>query len=120
MSGTEKIMPPEGRFDGYGKSTRPPEDAVLTHVGPGTPGGEYWRKFWFPVAMTQEVTDLPLRLQILGEDLVLFRDRSDRYGLLQLHCSHRNTSLEFGLIEEHGISCCYHGWLFDAEGTILE
>lgn len=119
MSETEQIRPPEGRFDGYEKSIRPSEDAVLTHVGPGTPGGEYWRKFWFPVAMTQEVTDLPLRLRILGEDLVLFQDRSDQYGLLQLHCSHRNTSLEFGLIEEHGISCCYHGWHYDIDGTIL-
>jgi len=119
MNGTSHIRPPEGRFDGYEKSIRPSEDALLTHVGPGTPGGEYWRKFWLPVAMTQEVTDLPLRLRILGEDLVLFRDGSDRYGLLQLHCSHRNTSLEFGLIEERGISCCYHGWHYDIDGTIL-
>ena len=119
MSATEQIRPPEGRFDGYEKSVRPLEDAELTHVGAGTPCGEYWRRFWFPVAMTQEITDLPLRIRILGEDLVLFRDKSERYGLLQLHCSHRNTSLEFGLIEEHGISCCYHGWHYDIDGTIL-
>ena len=119
MDGTGQVRPPEGRFDGYETSSRPPEDAVLTRVGPGTPCGEYWRRFWFPVAMTREVTDAPLRIRILGEDLVLFRDGSGRYGLLQLHCSHRNTSLEFGLVEERGISCCYHGWHYDIDGTIL-
>ena len=120
MSEAQQVQPPEGRFDGYETSARPAEDAELTHVGPGTPCGEYWRRFWFPVAMTQEVTDLPLRIRILGEDLILFRDKSGRYGLLQMHCSHRNTSLEFGLIEERGISCCYHGWHYDIDGTILE
>ena len=119
MDGTGQVRLPEGRFDGYEKSSRPPEDAVLTRVGPGTPCGEYWRRFWFPVAMTREVTDVPLRIRILGEDLILFRDGSGRHGLLQLHCSHRNTSLEFGLIEERGISCCYHGWHYDIDGTIL-
>ena len=120
MSEAQQFQPPEGRFDGYETSTRPAEDPELTQVCPGTPCGEYWRRFWFPVAMTQEVTDLPLRIRILGEDLVLFRDKSGRYGLLQIHCSHRNTSLEFGLIEERGISCCYHGWHYDIDGTILE
>ena len=119
MRSSQSIEPPAGRFEGYGSSTRPKEDQELTHVGPRTPCGEYWRRFWFPIAMTKEVTDLPLRLRILGEDLVLFKDRSDHYGLLHMHCSHRNTSLEFGLIEEHGISCCYHGWHYDVDGTIL-
>lgn len=109
-----------GPFRGYYKAGRPPEDPELTRVGPGTPGGEYFRRFWIPVAMTQEVKDLPLRLRILGEDLVLFRDKSGRYGLLHLHCSHRNASLEFGVIEKQGIRCCYHGWLYDVDGTILE
>ena len=119
MSDTQQVRGPDGRFDGYATSARPAEDPEPTHVGPGTPCGEYWRRFWFPVAMTQEVTDLPLRIRILGEDLVLFWDGSGRYGLLQLHCSHRNTSLEFGLIEQRGISCCYHGWHYDIDGTIL-
>ena len=119
MSEAQQIQPSEGRFDGYETSVRPAVDAELTHVGPETPCGEYWRRFWFPVAMTQEVTDLPLRIRILGEDLVLFRDKSGRYGLLHMHCSHRNTSLEFGLVEERGISCCYHGWHYDIDGTIL-
>ena len=70
--------------------------------------------------MTQELTDLPKRIRILGEDLVAYRDKSGTYGLLHLHCSHRNASLEFGVIEERGLRCCYHGWLYDADGTILE
>ena len=64
--------------------------------------------------------DLPLRVTILGEDLVVFRDLSGAVGLLELHCPHRGTSLEFGLIAEQGIRCCYHAWLFDVDGTILE
>ena len=98
----------------------PKEDEYLTHVGPGTPAGEYLRRFWQPVAYLQQLTDLPLRLEIMGEELVLFRDGRGQLGLLELHCSHRGTSLEFGLIEERGIRCCYHGWLFDVQGGILD
>ena len=98
----------------------PTEDKYLTHVGPGTPGGEYLRRFWQPVAYSDELKDLPLRVEIMGEELVLFRDGRGEVGLLELHCSHRGTSLEFGLIEEQGIRCCYHGWLFDTVGRILD
>jgi hypothetical protein len=69
----------------------PQEDTELTHVGPGTPCGEYLRRFWQPVALSAELTDLPRRLRILGEDLVLFRDKTGRTGLLQLYCSHRGA-----------------------------
>ena len=96
------------------------ESEVLSRVGPGTPCGEYLRRFWQPVAFADELQDLPRALRILGEDLVIFRDRAGRVGLLQLHCSHRGTSLEFGLVSERGIRCCYHGWLYDVDGTILE
>ena len=96
------------------------EDEELTHVGPETPGGEYFRCFWHPIALTTDVESAPLRLRILGEDLVLFRDLSGRLGLLELHCPHRGTSLEFGKLDETGIRCCYHGWHFDIDGTILE
>jgi len=95
-------------------------DDELTHVGPDTPGGEYFRCFWHPIALTTDVENTPLRLRILGEDLVLFRDLSGRLGLLELHCPHRGTSLEFGKLDETGIRCCYHGWHFDVDGTILE
>ncbi len=107
-------------FAAYQYRELPPADAELTAVGPGTPCGEYLRRFWQPVAYAAELGELPLRRTILGEDLVLFRDGSGQVGVLQLHCSHRGTSLEFGLISERGIRCCYHGWLFDVDGAILE
>src|SRR5262244_3100953 len=64
--------------------------------------------------------DVPRRVTILGEELVVFRDLSGRIGLLELHCPHRGTSLEFGLLSERGVRCCYPGWLFDVDGAILE
>jgi nitrite reductase/ring-hydroxylating ferredoxin subunit len=108
------------RFGGYFHRNVPDEDAELTHVGPDTPGGEYLRRFWQPVCFSDDLSDLPRRIRILGEDLVAFRDRSGGVGLLELHCPHRGTSLEFGLIDAKGIRCCYHGWLFAAGGEILE
>jgi nitrite reductase/ring-hydroxylating ferredoxin subunit len=107
-------------YSAYYHRERPSADDELTRVGPGTPCGEYLRRFWQPVIPSEELGDLPRRLRILGEDLVAFRDRSGAVGLLELHCPHRGTSLEFGLISERGIRCCYHGWLFDVDGTILE
>jgi len=108
------------RFGGYYHRDVPKEDAELTHVGPGTPCGEYLRRFWQPICFSDDLRDLPLRVTILGEDLVAFRDLRGTVGLLELHCPHRGTSLEFGLISNRGIRCCYHGWLFDVDGTILE
>jgi len=98
----------------------PAPDPVLTQTGPGTPCGEYLRQFWQPVVFARDLGDVPRRLRIMGEDLVAFRDRSNRVGLLQLHCTHRGTSLEFGMPAERGLRCCYHGWLFDVDGRILE
>ena len=62
----------------------------------------------------------PRRFGFSGEDLVAFRDRSGRVGVLQRHCSHRGASLEFGIIQPRGIRCCLHGWVYDIDGTILE
>jgi len=107
-------------YSAYHHRARPGEDEELTRVGPGTPCGEYLRRFWQPVILTQELGELPRRVRILGEDLVAFRDRSGAIGLLELHCPHRGTSLEFGLVGDNGIRCCYHGWLFGVDGTILE
>jgi nitrite reductase/ring-hydroxylating ferredoxin subunit len=107
-------------YSAYEYREEPPEDAELTHVGPGTLCGEYFRRFWHPIAFSSELKDLPLRRKIMDEDLVIFRDKRGRVGVLQLHCSHRGTSLEYGLVSECGIRCCYHGWLFDVDGTILE
>jgi phenylpropionate dioxygenase-like ring-hydroxylating dioxygenase large terminal subunit len=107
-------------YSAYHHRERPPKDEELTRVGPGTPCGEYLRRFWQPVILSSELGELPRRLRLLGEDLVAFRDKSGAIGLLELHCPHRGTSLEFGLIGDKGIRCCYHGWLFDCDGTILE
>jgi nitrite reductase/ring-hydroxylating ferredoxin subunit len=107
-------------YSAYHHRERPKEDEELTRVGPGTPCGEYLRRFWQPIVLGRELGELPRRIRILGEDLVVFRDKRGAIGLLELHCPHRGTSLEFGLIGEKGIRCCYHGWLFDVDGTILE
>lgn len=104
---------------GYGR-TMPLHDAELTQVGPGTPAGELFRRFWQPVGLSAELTDLPRALRILGEDLVLFRDGPGRVGLLDAHCAHRGASLYYGRVEPEGIRCCYHGWLFDVEGHCLD
>lgn len=107
-------------YAGYHLHDPDKEDAELTHVGPGTPGGEYLRRFWHPIAFSDELKDLPKRIKILTEDLVVFRDRSGRAGLVRAHCPHRGASLEFGIPSERGIRCCYHGWLIDIDGRILE
>jgi phenylpropionate dioxygenase-like ring-hydroxylating dioxygenase large terminal subunit len=107
-------------YSAYYFRDMPPEDAELTHVGPGTSCGEYFRRYWLPCELSAELKDLPRRIRILGEDLVVFRDKSGRVGVLQLHCSHRGTSLEFGVIVDRGIQCCYHGWHYDVDGSILD
>jgi len=108
------------RYSGYFHREVPEEDAELSHVGPDTPCGEYLRRFWQPICVSDELKDLPHRVKILGEELVVFRDLSGAVGLLELHCPHRGASLEYGLIDANGIRCCYHGWKFAADGTILE
>ncbi len=107
-------------YNGYYRSGVAKEDAELTHTGPGTPCGEYLRRYWQPICMSEQLTDLPLAVRIMSENLIVFRDLSGQVGLLHRQCSHRRTSLEYGVIAEHGIRCCYHGWLFDVDGTILE
>lgn len=100
--------------------TIPEPDPVLTRVGPGTPCGELMRRYWQPVCLSADLKDLTKPVRILGEDLIAFRDGQGRAGLLFFRCSHRGTSLEYGRVEERGIRCCYHGWLYDVEGTVLE
>lgn len=98
------------------------ENDLLTSVGPGTPCGEMLRRYWWPIGFSELVTEkqTPTKVRLLGEDFVLFRDGARRLGLLELHCSHRGTSLEFGRVEDQGIRCCYHGWLYDVAGHCLE
>jgi len=101
---------------------RPPAShrAELTEVGAGTPMGELLRRYWHPIGMAADATGTPRKVRVLGEDLVLFRDLSGRPGLVYPNCAHRGTSLYYGKVDERGIRCCYHGWLFDAQGHCLE
>ncbi len=107
-------------YAGYDTHLSSEIDDELTRVAPKTACGEYLRRFWHPVAISSELKDLPVAIRILGEDLVLFRDQSGRVGLVHKHCPHRQASLEFGKCEHHGIRCCYHGWHFDTDGTLLD
>jgi 5,5'-dehydrodivanillate O-demethylase len=98
------------------------ENDLLTRVGPGTPCGELLRRYWQPIARIGDVTEAaPTKhIRVLGEDLVLFRDRSGNVGLLADHCAHRGASLLYGRVEGRGIACAYHGWLYDTAGNCLE
>ncbi|MFP1678281.1 Rieske 2Fe-2S domain-containing protein [Alloalcanivorax sp. C16-2] len=112
---SDKLRP----YGGYFTNVVPEHDPELTETGPGTPMGEYMRTFWHPVCMSMELTDTPRFIKILGEELVVFRDKSGRVGVLHAHCVHRGASLEYGSIQEKGIKCCYHGMVFDVDGTCL-
>ena len=98
------------------------ENELLTRVGPGTPCGELLRRYWHPVSLSRDLTDeQPTQfVRLLGENLVLFRDKSGRLGLIADHCAHRGASLLYGRVEERGIACAYHGWLYDTGGACLE
>lgn len=98
----------------------PRHTAELTEVGPGKPMGELMRRYWHPIGLTTDAAATPKMVRVLGEDLVLFRDGAGRPGLVYPRCRHRGASLFFGKVEESGIRCCYHGWLFDVEGHCLE
>jgi nitrite reductase/ring-hydroxylating ferredoxin subunit len=95
-------------------------EADLVEVTRGSRGGEYLRRFWQVVAPSSDATRTPTQVRVLGEDLILFRDGSGNVGLLYPRCAHRGTSLFFGRTEDHGIRCCYHGWVFDTDGACLE
>ena len=94
--------------------------AELTEVGPATPMGAVLRRYWHPVGLAADAGATPRGLRILGEDLILFRDGAGRAGLVHPRCCHRGTTLYYGKVEERGIRCCYHGWLFDVQGHCLE
>ena len=92
----------------------------LAEVGPGTPMGELMRRYWHPVGLTADASDTPRKVRVLGENLILFRDKTGQPGLVHPNCAHRGASLYYGKVEERGIRCCYHGWLFDVQGHCLE
>ena len=108
------------KFGGYHLPKDRPVEELTARVGPGTPCGEYLRRFWHPILLSSQLGKRPKAIRILGENLVVYRDLSGDIGLLHRHCAHRGASLEFGIISEHGIRCCYHGWMFGNDGTILE
>lgn len=111
-----------GTFKGYERSEPAKADEEIARIGPGTPAGEYMRRFWHPVFATDDLGELPEAIKILGEELVVFRygEDRDRIGLVHKFCPHRRASLEYGKCEAAGIRCCYHGWLFAPDGEVLE
>lgn len=98
------------------------ENETLTQVDRGTPGGEFLRRYWMPVVSAGELTDeKPIKaFRLMGEDLVVYRDKSGRYGVVAEQCPHRKASLAFGRVDAEGIRCPYHGWKFDCTGKCLE
>src|SRR6185503_4672919 len=96
------------------------ENARLTQVGPGTPMGELLRRYWMPIAPVAELDDSPTKpIRLMGEDLVLYKDRSGQYGLIDRRCPHRGADLSHGMVEQCGLRCNYHGWHFNEEGECL-
>jgi 5,5'-dehydrodivanillate O-demethylase len=97
------------------------DNELLTRVGPGTAMGELLRRYWMPIAAVMEFEKETVRpLRLLGEDLVLYKDQAGTFGLVDRHCAHRRADLSYGFVEECGLRCNYHGWLYDEKGRCLE
>lgn len=102
---------------------RPDEQKALTQVGPGTPMGRFMRRYWLPAAKLEQITEpggRPVRVRLLGESLVAFRDPTGKAALLAEFCPHRGASLAYGRNEEGGLRCLYHGWKIGCGGLVLE
>ena len=95
---------------------------MLTRTGPGTQMGNLMREYWIPACLSSELKadGEPMRLMLLGEQLIAFRDTDGRVGIMEHRCPHRCASLFFGRNEEGGLRCVYHGWKFDVEGNCLD
>ena len=96
------------------------QDDALRKVGPDTAGGQWLRRYWWPIAMAADLKDRPTWVRVLGEDLVLYRTSSNEVGLVGAYCAHRCANLAFGTVEADGLRCRYHGWKFAATGEVLE
>lgn len=99
------------------------ENEALCRVGRGTPMGKVMRRYWHPIALSEELPEpdcKPIRAELLGEKLVVFRDSEGKVGVLQESCMHRGASLALGRVEDGGVRCLYHGWKFAVDGTILD
>ena len=102
---------------------KPEDNEKITRVGPGTPCGELFRRYWVPAAMSSEVPEkdgAPLRVRLLGEDLIAYRDSDGEVGLIDAYCPHRRAPMFFGRNEECGMRCVYHGWKFDRHGDCVD
>ena len=99
------------------------ENDLLCRIEGDAPMGRMMRRYWMPACLSEEVQEpdgAPLRIRLLGEDLVVFRDTSGRLGIVDEHCSHRRASLSYGRNEENGLRCLYHGWKIDVDGNVIE
>ena len=99
------------------------DNELLVRTGAGSVMGEYFRRYWHPVALSREMPapdSPPIRVKVMGEELVAFRDTGGRVGLVEAHCAHRGANLFFGRNEERGIRCIYHGWKYDVEGKCID
>jgi nitrite reductase/ring-hydroxylating ferredoxin subunit len=96
---------------------------LLTQTGPGAPAGDLFRRYWLPALLAEELPEddcPPIRVKILSERLIAFRDSQGRYGLIDEFCAHRGVSLWFGRVEECGLRCAYHGWKYDVTGQCVD
>jgi phenylpropionate dioxygenase-like ring-hydroxylating dioxygenase large terminal subunit len=99
------------------------ENELITRTGPGTPMGNAMRRYWVPACLSREIGEpdgAPVRVKLMGEELVAFRDTEGRIGLVEEYCPHRRVSLYFGRNEECGLRCVYHGWKFDVTGACVD
>ena len=99
------------------------DNEILVRTGAGTAMGEYFRRYWLPVALSRELPSpdcAPIRVKVMGEELVAFRDTQGRVGLIEPGCAHRGTNLFFGRNEENGLRCVHHGWKFDVTGKCVD
>ena len=93
---------------------------TLTQTSAGTPMGDLLRRYWHPIVALAELDDNPMKaVRLLGEDLVAYKDLSGNYGLVDRQCAHRRADLSYGFVEDVGIRCNYHGWLFDHKGKCI-
>ncbi|MDO8875940.1 MAG: aromatic ring-hydroxylating dioxygenase subunit alpha [Pseudolabrys sp.] len=98
------------------------QNDLITRTGPATPAGRLMRQYWQPAALVDELSgNRPVKpVRLFGEDLVIFKDDKDRYGLIGRRCPHRGTDLAYGRLEDGGLRCAFHGWLFDVNGKCLQ
>ncbi len=97
------------------------QNAQLTQVGPGTPMGDVLRHYWYPVCFTRELEEFPVKkARLLGEDWAVFKTKQGDYGIVAERCPHRGASLVYGIVDDDGLRCGYHGWKFNIDGECVE